>query len=774
LGNRDPEESEVEYCRPNLLSVIKEKKPKLIIAMGGAALRGLYGHRCGLSMNIVSWRGHVIPDGGLGAHVLVTFSPQYVRRMEGEENGVIVGRQFEKDIQKFLTTEQRKSLCIPERARKACKLVSSKEAVSILSELLEAANTGSPVVAFDYETTGIKPDADGHDIYVASIAFKRREEVESYSFFMSDVVRDVFVKFLKHPRIGKIAHNHKFEGRWSKAILGVRVRKWFWDTMLVQHNLDNNTGVTGLKFQVAVRFGDLNYGELGGLGDWEKDAPNKVNSYKDHDADSLRLYNALDSWYTYMLYVEQFMEVMKLDKAPQHDLLRGEAAAFSEGIALMMDTSRTFQDMEENGMPVDMEYLKACDPMLGQMIYDAREEFLKTNIAQEWKKRFGTVNVNSTKQLRDVLYRYLGFEPPSQTENDEDATDKDALMTLGDPELVKLLNVRKLMKARGTYVRQIQREAVKGVVHTIFTLNIPRTFRSSSQFPNMQNTPVRDKVVGPIIRKMFVPFSPEDHIVEIDLKGAEVATAACYNQDPKLIAYVSDPSLDMHRDIAEKIYFIPKADIDKDIRYCGKNMFVFPQFYESSASNCAKALWHASGNLFAGLDRIPMRKWLKNNGVKTEQDFKEHIDGVHSYFWEDMFSVYTEWKKEWWQMYLELGYVDTFTGFRCIALMNKRQAINYPIQGDAFHLEAWIANRVREKLRDYSDMRRVRLINLIHDSLIANVPAVVLAPFVRLVQDTVAEVRKNHAWVLVPITAEVEVAPVGKSWIEKKPYHEGN
>jgi DNA polymerase I-like protein with 3'-5' exonuclease and polymerase domains len=105
--------------------------------------------------------------------------------------------------------------------------------------------------------------------------------------------------------------------------------------------------------------------------------------------------------------------------------------------------------------------------------------------------------------------------------------------------------------------------------------------------------------------------------------------------------------------------------------------------------------------------------------------------------------------------------------------MNSRQAINYPIQGDAFHLEAWIANRVREKLRDYPDMRGVRLMNLIHDSLIANVPATILVSFVKLVQDTVAEVRKYHKWVLVPITAEVEVAPVGKSWIEKKPYEVG-
>jgi DNA polymerase I-like protein with 3'-5' exonuclease and polymerase domains len=103
--------------------------------------------------------------------------------------------------------------------------------------------------------------------------------------------------------------------------------------------------------------------------------------------------------------------------------------------------------------------------------------------------------------------------------------------------------------------------------------------------------------------------------------------------------------------------------------------------------------------------------------------------------------------------------------------MDKRKAINYPIQGDAFHLEAWVANRVRQKLRDSSDsLKRAKLMNLIHDSLIGDVPKSCVREFVKLVLDTVAETRKEFAWINVPISAEVEVAAVGKSWIEKKPY----
>jgi DNA polymerase I-like protein with 3'-5' exonuclease and polymerase domains len=644
-----------------------------------------------------------------------------------------------------------------------------------MREIMEVASTASAtsvVCSFDYETTGMKPDKSGHSIYVVSIASSTTGN--SFSFFLNDETRETFIEFLRHKNIWKVAHNHKFEARWSKKCLKTKVAKWAGDTMLIQHALDNRSGVTGLKYQVAIRYGDLDYAKLGGLGDWGDDA-NTVHSYERHDQNDLRLYNALDSLYTLWLYKDQIQEMIEVRKTfGKHQLMRGQAASFAEGMKLTMDTSATFQLMEENGMKVDMQYLGKCDAKLGVMIYEAREEFLKTKVAREWRKRYGVVNVNSPVQLRNVLYKYLGFEPPKQTDNDEDATDKEALLTLNDPELIKLIDLKKLCKARGTYVRQIQREVVDTVIHTSFSLNIARTGRSSSQFPNMQNIPVRDKVVGTIIRTIFIPFTPEDHVVEVDLKGAEVGTAACYNQDPKLIKYVADPTLDMHRDIVERIFGVKRDWITKEIRYCGKNMFVFPQFYGASGDNCAKALWHASGNLFVGPDKVPMRIWLKKQGIKNNVDFDAHIKGVVRYFWEEMFSVYTEWKEEWWQSYLQMGYVDTFTGFRCSMLMDKRKAINYPIQGDAFRLEAWIANRVRAKLRDLEGpIRKVKLMNLIHDSLLSNVPAMCLTQFVDLVQETVAEVRKYHSWINVPITAEVEVAPMGKPWINKEPYKLG-
>jgi hypothetical protein len=71
--------------------------------------------------------------------------------------------------------------------------------------------------------------------------------------------KQALAAFLSSPLIGKAAANMKFEHAWSYVRLGAETKPWIWDTMQAAHVLDNRPGVTGLKFQVYVQLGVVDY-----------------------------------------------------------------------------------------------------------------------------------------------------------------------------------------------------------------------------------------------------------------------------------------------------------------------------------------------------------------------------------------------------------------------------------------------------------------------------------------------------------------------------------
>src|SRR5690606_6500640 len=123
------------------------------------------------------------------------------------------------------------------------------------------------------------------------------------------------------------------------------------------------------------------------------------------------------------------------------------------------------------------------------------------------------------------------------------------------PFVKTYLEIKKLTKAVSTNFRGILREVVDGKVHCFFNLHLVQTYRSSSDSFNYQNIPVREEEIAKLIRRSFVA-RPGRQIIEIDIKGAEVITAACYHKDPTMLAYIKDPSKDMHRDMAMELYLL--------------------------------------------------------------------------------------------------------------------------------------------------------------------------------------------------------------------------
>ena len=293
--NRTPANFEIDCCRRIVLDAIKQYKPKVIILFGNSPLQSVIGNRWKDSLDgIAKWRGWTIPDQELKCWICPTLHPSYVMQMEKNKGIEVVwiedlGRAFSRVDEPFPLFKEPKIIELTD-----------------LTALNKIPNLST--VAIDYETTGLKPHAKGHRIVTASVA-TNEDTVYVFEMPKKAIDRKPFVKLLKNKYIKKIAQNMKFEHTWSKVILKTTVRNWWWDTMLATHVLDNRSGITGLKFQVYVRFGVIDYNST-----VEKalKAPtsNDLNQVKQfiskpkNKAEMLR-YNALDSIFEYRLAMLQ-------------------------------------------------------------------------------------------------------------------------------------------------------------------------------------------------------------------------------------------------------------------------------------------------------------------------------------------------------------------------------------------------------------------------------------------------------------------------------------
>lgn len=242
-NNQSPTNYEMDCCRRSILQTIEQYKPKLIIPLGTAAVYSLIGHRWKKDLGTISkWRGWTIPDQDFQTWICPTFHPSYVERSDnGPELTVWVldlKRAFEMLTKPFL------------------KHVEPR--IDIIEDLYMLANITNPEIAFDYETTGLKPHAEGHRIICCAVA---PSESHAYVFMMpkTKAGRKPLIDLLINPKIGKIAHNMKYEHAWSLVRLKTEVQNWIWDTMLASHILDSRAGITSLQFQVYVQFGVIDY-----------------------------------------------------------------------------------------------------------------------------------------------------------------------------------------------------------------------------------------------------------------------------------------------------------------------------------------------------------------------------------------------------------------------------------------------------------------------------------------------------------------------------------
>ena len=197
-------------------------------------------------------------------------------------------------------------------------------------------------------------------------------------------------------------------------------------------------------------------------------------------------------------------------------------------------------------------------------------------------------NVNSTPQLRTVLYEELGLTPGRKTKTGY-STDAATLESLRDahPVVDALLRYREVEKLRSTYGESLLAEvAADGRIHASFRQTVARTGRLSSDRPNLHNIPVRTEG-GRRFRRAFVPAEGCRFLVA-DYDQVELRVIAHLSGDPGLVEAFRSGA-DVHRAVASGVYGVPPEEVTRTQRERAK-MVSYGLAYGMEAFGLARRL----------------------------------------------------------------------------------------------------------------------------------------------------------------------------------------
>ena len=293
-----------KHCQPLVATELARLQPEVIIPYGPKATQSVVGRYWQTPAELYDrWFGQRIPCRELNAWILPVGNPGAHKRVTE------VSSTWE---YRWLRDAMRVS------GRPWAKVIKPQDMVVQLYDtthieaVIDRIVASAAIAAFDYEATGLKPEWKNQQIYSMSIAWVEGDEVRCIAFPMYPQIKEAVKKFLTSP-IRKVAANMKFEERWSHRKLGVRVRNWWWDTMLAAHWEDPNAGVTGLKFQAFARLGVPYFAsEVDAY--FESDSNSARNRISQVPIQSLLTYNGVDSIVELLLASIQMRDNGIIDK----------------------------------------------------------------------------------------------------------------------------------------------------------------------------------------------------------------------------------------------------------------------------------------------------------------------------------------------------------------------------------------------------------------------------------------------------------------------------
>lgn len=388
--------------------------------------------------------------------------------------------------------------------------------------------------------------------------------------------------------------------------------------------------------------------------------------------------------------------------------------------------------MEAAGIGVDRTYLEGLGEELREQL-----AVLEKEVHDAAGEPF---NVNSTKQLRKVLFEDLELPILKKTPKGEPSTDATVLAKLADghPIVDKLLRFRELEKLRGTYVDgYLPLIADDGRIHAHFNQLGASTGRLSSDRPNLQNIPVRSET-GRTIRRAFVPAEGSSFVVA-DYSQIELRVLAHLSRDPGLLEAFAGEGTDIHTATAARVFGFDPEHVTSEMRRRAK-VINFGLLYGMEAFGLAERLEisreEAQEHMDAYFQQFPdVRAFMQNVVAEAKQHgYTTTIFGRRRYLPE-----------------------LTSDNFR-IRQMGERMALNAPVQGSAADIIKLAMIEVDSRLAAGT----ARMVLQVHDELVIEAPT----DMVKDTVDLVVETMESVADLAVPLTVDVAT---GANFAECKP-----
>jgi len=350
----------------------------------------------------------------------------------------------------------------------------------------------------------------------------------------------------------------------------------------------------------------------------------------------------------------------------------------------------------------------------------------------------GEFNLNSPKQVGEVLFDKLGLHGGKKTKSGKMSTSVEILEKLAAdfPVVQKILDYREKQKLLSTYIDALPAQILPetGRIHTSFNQAVTATGRLSSTNPNLQNIPIRTES-GRKIREAFI--APAGCLlVAADYSQIELRILAHLSNDPVLIQAFAD-DMDIHTQTASAVYG------------------VFPEMVTTDMRRAAKTI---NFGLMYGMGPVNLSKQLNVS-------FSEAKRFIDSYF--NQFPTIQKYMDDAINSARDRGYSETLLGRRRylpeINSSNRvtreaaeRTAINTPVQGTAADIIKLAMIRVHSKL---SEWQGTKMLLQVHDELVFETPEANAESFAQWIKEEMSAAYKLK----VPLKVD---AGTGKHWGE--------
>lgn len=584
-----------------------------------------------------------------------------------------------------------------------------------LTELVQRLNSAQ-AITFDTETTGTDPIScelvgialavDDQAGYYIPVGHKEGTQLPL------QIVVDAIRPALTNPAIPKYAHNATYDLVVMRRY-GIDVKPIAFDTMIAEWVNDPISRFLGLKALVRdrlkIHMTDID--ELIGKG------TKQITMDKVAIA-SAAPYAAADAALTHRL-VEVLTDSLR--QRQSLDLFH----------SLEIPLIPVIADMEQAGVALDIPFLREMSKKLATQLQVLENEIFALSSG------YGRFNINSPKQLNDVLFGKLGLPVQGLKKTTHGhSTDVVTLEALRDahPIIPLILDYRELAKLKSTYVDALPElvNPYTGRVHTSYNQTGTSTGRFSSSNPNLQNIPIRTEI-GREVRRAFI--APAGYtLLSVDYSQVELRVMAHISGDETLIEAFRQ-GMDIHRATAAAVNGIKPEDVTYEQRSFAKRVN-FGLMYGMGAFRLARdselTLAEAEAFINTYFQRFPrVRDYIERTKEQArQQGYVETLFGRRRYF-----------------PALQRGDKGQ------TALAEERAAINMPIQGTAADILKRAMINLHHELRQYQP--DARMILQVHDELVLEVPEDALEDTCR----RVVHIMESAAELKAPLQANAQAGP---------------